>query len=252
MPARARHHKDEESYFVSMTDMMVGLLFIFIIMLMYFALQFQATKQALDSVDVSRTTILEEIKQSLAEQGVQIQIFPESGLLRLPDNILFDQGNPEPKEEGKANLQKLAHALEAIIPCYAINPAGPAPATCKKRSPHRIELLYVEGHTDKDKVVNTTPRKLDNWDLSTERARNIRNILEDKAPVLGLLRSAPINEPESAPILAHVGQEATRPVAHGDDELSKSQNRRIDLRIIMAKPKPEEVEQIQSGLAVAP
>ena len=32
---------DEENYFVSMTDMMVGLVFIFIIMLMYFALQFQ-------------------------------------------------------------------------------------------------------------------------------------------------------------------------------------------------------------------
>lgn len=251
MPARAKHHKEDESYFVSMTDMMVGLLFIFIIMLMYFALQFQATTKALVSADDTRTAILQEIKQSLAEQGVQIQIFPESGVLRLPDEILFEKGATEPKPKGREALQKLAHALEAIIPCYAINPASAVPPTCPS-SPHRIELLYVEGHTDNDPVVNTTARKLDNWDLSTERARNTRKILEDNAPVLGLLRSAPILEPNSAPILAHVGQEATRPVARGDDETSKSQNRRIDLRIIMVKPRPEEVEQIERDLASSP
>jgi flagellar motor protein MotB len=251
MSARARYHKEEESYFVSMTDMMVGLLFIFIIMLMYFALQFQATTKALVSADDTRTAILEEIKQSLAEQGVQIQIFPESGVLRLPDEILFEKGAMEPKPQGREALQKLALALQAIIPCYAINPAGPPPVTCKS-SPHRIELLYIEGHTDNDRVVNTTARKLDNWDLSTERARNTRKILEENAPVLRDLISAPLGEPDSAPILAHVGQADTRPVAKGDDEESKSQNRRIDLRIIMVKPKPEEVEQIERDLAVAP
>jgi chemotaxis protein MotB len=39
---RGRGHEElEEGYFVSMTDMMVGLLFLFIIMLMLFALKYQ-------------------------------------------------------------------------------------------------------------------------------------------------------------------------------------------------------------------
>ena len=37
---------EEENYFVSMTDLMVGLVFVFIILLMYFALQFQETERA--------------------------------------------------------------------------------------------------------------------------------------------------------------------------------------------------------------
>jgi chemotaxis protein MotB len=43
MSPRALRHtvEEEESYFVSMTDLMVGLLFIFIIMLMVFALQYR-------------------------------------------------------------------------------------------------------------------------------------------------------------------------------------------------------------------
>ena len=38
---RSRGHEEEESYFISMADMMVGLLFVFLILLLYFALQFQ-------------------------------------------------------------------------------------------------------------------------------------------------------------------------------------------------------------------
>lgn len=40
-PASA-HAEEEENYFVSMTDMMIGVLFIFIIMLMVFALDYRS------------------------------------------------------------------------------------------------------------------------------------------------------------------------------------------------------------------
>ena len=39
----AHGRSTKENYFVSMTDMMVGLVFIFIIMLMYFALRFRTS-----------------------------------------------------------------------------------------------------------------------------------------------------------------------------------------------------------------
>ncbi len=37
----------EESYFISMTDIMVGMLFVFIILLMYFAYRIQNTKEVM-------------------------------------------------------------------------------------------------------------------------------------------------------------------------------------------------------------
>ena len=45
---------EEESYFVSMTDMMVGLLFIFILILMYFALQYQKSTEKLENAEDAR------------------------------------------------------------------------------------------------------------------------------------------------------------------------------------------------------
>ena len=60
---------EEESYFVSMTDMMVGLLFIFILMLMYFALQYQKTTEQLTNANQTRGEILVKIEKSLKDQG---------------------------------------------------------------------------------------------------------------------------------------------------------------------------------------
>jgi hypothetical protein len=74
---------EEESYFVSMTDMMVGLLFIFILMLMYFALQYQKTTEQLTNANKTRGEILVKIGESLKSQGFEVEINPESGILRL-------------------------------------------------------------------------------------------------------------------------------------------------------------------------
>jgi hypothetical protein len=51
----ASESEEGENYFVSMTDMMVGVLFIFIIMLMIFALDFRTKTDVQDNaIDVAR------------------------------------------------------------------------------------------------------------------------------------------------------------------------------------------------------
>lgn len=236
--------REEESYFVSMTDMMVGLLFVFIIMLMYFALQYKDSAQELLTADATRAGILEELKRSLKREGVEVEIDTETGVLRLPDDVLFNRGEAYPKPEGIIALEKLAKALEQIIPCYAVDPNGARPEKCPE-TPHKIELLYVEGHTDSTPIYRPPIR--DNWDLSTERAKNTRQFLSRIAPVLERLRSAEQKDPASAPILSHVGQADSRPIPTAT---SPDQNRRIDLRIIMAKPKPQIVDDIETGIGV--
>lgn len=245
MAAPHSRAREEESYFVSMTDMMVGLLFVFIIMLMYFALQYKDSTQELLTADATRTSILEELKESLKRDGVEVEIDTETGVLRLPDDVLFNRGETSPKPEGVAALEKLAQALALIIPCYAVDPIEDRPAACPPPS-HRIELLYVEGHTDDTPIYRPPIR--DNWDLSTERAKITRQRLVAVAPILDRLRSAPPVDPASAPILSHVGQADSRPIS---DAATPDRNRRIDLRIIMAKPKPVVIEEIEDDLGGA-
>ena len=261
--ARAR---EEESYFISMTDMMIGLLFIFIIMLMYFALQYKDSDQQLRTADVTRTEILQKLEKALKDQGVEVQIDTETGVLRLPDDVLFNRGEAKPKAEGIDDLEKLAGALANIIPCYAFHPSEPRPGHCNEKShteDHKIELLYIEGHTDSTPIdrapfPQATPiyggRLPNNWDLSTERARITRQMLVEAAPLLDSLRSAHVRERSSAPILTHVGHADSRKICdesgtQGETKLAcDAKNRRIDLRIIMAKPKPAPIGEIETSI----
>src|SRR5712664_3473229 len=60
-------HGEGENYFVSMTDMMVGMLFIFIIMLMSFALLFRQQTDATKATQTSKIEHANDIEGRLTE-----------------------------------------------------------------------------------------------------------------------------------------------------------------------------------------
>src|SRR3974390_121276 len=89
------HFEEEESYFISMTDVVIGLLFVFIIMLMFFAMRFQeATKDKqeatrkqnevtqaqneliddLTDAEKARTSILREIGAILQKNRIEVLV----------------------------------------------------------------------------------------------------------------------------------------------------------------------------------
>jgi chemotaxis protein MotB len=235
-------HVEEENYFISMTDMMVGLVFIFLILIMYYALQYRQTTDELTSADRTRSVILVQLQDYLKDHGVKVEIDTRTGVLRLPDNILFDSGNPHPKPEGVAALGQLANGLMQVLPCYA--DGVPRPAGCPA-STHRVEATFIEGHTDSD-PLNGSGGLTDNWDLSVERATNTYRQLIAERPELGnfCLKTGST----CSAILSVSGYGDTRPVAAGDDDASKQRNRRIDIRILMETPKPAETAAIESQL----
>jgi flagellar motor protein MotB len=226
---------DEENYFVSMTDMMVGLVFIFIIMLMYFALQFQNVTDQMTGANVERAKILKDLQQTLKEKGVKVEIDTQNGILRLPDSILFDSGKAELKPEGMEPVRHLADALADVLPCYTDRRSGDEvrPSTCRKTE-HRIESVYIEGHTDKV-PYNGAGMMRDNLDLSAHRATNT---------VRELINARPdINERGTragtgcAAVLSVSGYGDERPVTDGATEADRQKkSRRIDLRLLMVAP----------------
>lgn len=229
---------EEENYFVSMTDLMVGLVFVFIILLMYFALQFQDVTEELTGANKTRTEILEQLQRKLKEQGVPVIIDSENGVLRLPDSVLFDSGQRELKPQGRTNVDHLAAALIDILPCYSDGIAKPA--SCPQ-SKHKLESVYIEGHTDSDRYAGSGGLK-DNWDLSVVRATNTYRTLIEYQPGLSSL-CAP-KQGRCDPILSVSGYGPQRPVpdGQGTEEERKQQNRRIDLRLIMMTPDSGEAE----------
>ncbi len=224
---RRKPPEEGESYFMSMTDMMVGLLLIFIILVAYFALNLQSKTEDLTGANRTRAEILNDLQQSLKDKGLQVEIDTKTGVLRLPDDVLFDKGRFELSERGKAAVNKVASAMVEVLPCFT------ASDICKgERSAHLIDAVFVEGHTDSDAMFGG----MNNYGLSVRRAESTFTMLQRAHPALQGFLNKPAGEPGSAPILGLSGYGPDRPIADGDDEAAKKRNRRIDLRFLMTTP----------------
>jgi flagellar motor protein MotB len=238
----------DESYFASFTDLLVGILFIFIIMLMLFASNMRNTEQTARDVTEqvtamieSRNIVLQEIKKSLKELGIEVEVDEEQGILRLPDKILFDRGRYELSADGNEALIKLAGVLRTYLPCLARVKNDTLKEACAKlslKSQEALETVLIEGHTDRTGAETG----FDNWTLSANRAINVFRGLTAAQPVL----DDDILNMQNVPVLAVSGYEARRPIVKKNDA---AQNRRIDLRFIMRSPTPEDVERIKRAVA---
>ncbi|WP_137113364.1 OmpA family protein [Mesorhizobium sp. GR13] len=260
------HAEEDENYFVSMTDMMVGILFIFIIMLMVFALNFQkqtdqtealtdqqkeqiekaqelaqqiAHLQAqidseiskINQADQARAVLLERIRERLEAVGLKVTIDSDTGVLRLTeDAIRFAQNSATLDDTAARNVDSLSKVLADILPAYAICAAG---AACPAAAGYVVETVFIEGHTD------TTGSDDRNWQLSTERAVNTYRRMVDRFPALRGLKNSGSQE-----ILSVSGYAYTRPATNRDDSEGLKINRRIDLRFVMEADREKRLTEV--------
>jgi chemotaxis protein MotB len=260
--AEIDHHAEEdENYFISMTDMMVGILFVFIILLMVFAMNFreqtdtsqdqiERLKQVADTasqvqlevrqlqeqveaeiasaaaaVELTRE-LLERLRNRLTEQGLEVEVDFRSGVLRLgEDAINFDTNRSDFNEVAAANVDKLAAVLASVLPEYS--PEGGEKLAY-------IETVFIEGHTDNQ------GRPERNWELSTERAVNTFWRLVQQQPFLRELK----NRAET-PVLSAAGYADSRPVP-GVDPSFHDRHRRIDLRFILDTDTSERLNEVKT------
>lgn len=87
--AEYEEHEGEESYFISMTDIMVGMLFVFIILLMYFVFRIQNTSEPMVPVSELRAVIADrdELASLLTWSTTRISVL-EKEIERLNQNPL--------------------------------------------------------------------------------------------------------------------------------------------------------------------
>ncbi len=231
---RSRGEEEEESYFISMADMMVGLLFVFIILLLYFALQFQQKSKAISDAGQTRKEILQKLQRSLADDGLRVAIDTRTGVLRLPAEILFAKGDYQLSPQGRVAIATVARSMAKVLPCYSYA-AGSKTLGCANEV-HSLDAIFIEGHTDADQLHGSGVIT-DNLDLSALRATNTFRALSLAVPQLDTLHNLPASDPASSPILSVSGYGANRPIpGSGADEASKAANRRIDLRFLMETP----------------
>jgi chemotaxis protein MotB len=225
----------DDGYYVSITDMLIGLIFLFIIMLMYFASQLRETTAQITTAEQTRADIVEQVAAYMHERGVDVVADSEVGVLRLPTEGLFRPGSDQPLAEGDRILGVLADALADRLPCYSFA-ATPAPEGCDPAQ-HHLDAVLIEGHTD-----SQPPRgagRIDNWTLSTDRAASVYRRIAAAQPGVDALYNAPPDRDEARRLFGIAGYADQRPVAAGEDEASRARNRRVEVRFAMALPDPD-------------
>ena len=226
----------EENYFISMTDMMVGMVFLFIITLMFFAMKFNDVSvqetgvlETLLDANSTRADLLQRLKVAMVEKGFMVELDLDNGILHLPENIMFDKGGYYLNNQGRRAVVTLGKALADILPCYSGFEPQPRPNLCPASS-HKVEAVFVEGHTDSDGEDSS------NWDLSIRRSLNTYQFMIEARPEL-----AQVLNHNGQPFFSVSGYGKQRPLRPNDSDENKRKNRRVDIRLVMAAPKAGDV-----------
>lgn len=269
--------EEEESVFVTMTDMTISFLLIIMILLAFFATQLNSE----DTVPISthervvkeRDELLEELtrlraqlerlqianpleaylsealdqrEQILARLRERLQIeFPELEVeiskerdaLRFQGEGLFNSGSSQLEPQQREVVDTMGRLLDEILPCFTLGERAVRGGVCDSGDA-LIEAVQIEGHTDSD------GSDLNNLRLSTDRANaTLLVMLDEERSILAQQNL------RGQPVMSVSGYGEMRPIATNQTIAGKAANRRIDLRIIMYSPSSvEEVEDLRRRL----
>ena len=259
-----RAEEEGESAFASMTDLTVSFLFIILILLVFFAIQFNpeetkvqegSDKLAIYLEDVSavRTDLLKRMAEHIRGQipYVRVTVSPADGLIRFRGDDLFGSGEWRILSGSTADLvsQAVSEFLADALRCYTVTVRGRPPVSvdCSGMTEPIIETIQIEGHTDDIPIgVSLQEREqiLDNLDLSARRGAETLRATHRHRPSLEDFRNR-----DGQPVLSFAGYGAMRPIDQGNTAEARAANRRVDIRIILQTPQNlREVEEIRERL----
>lgn len=252
---RASSPSQSPDFLASVSDLMSGLIFIFIITIAVFALRLAKATTELTNAETVRGELVRKIAMELQDQDIEVRVDPEQEVLHLTDRaIRFPRGEPVPEELHKRNVGVIAKVLVQVLSDYVVafdprqdeSSGDERPLYCEgsqavlgqpsdkgRDSGAKVNTVLVEGHTD---TVPIGPgfRYQDNLELSAARSAEVFRMMVKCEPELTRL----VNRIGS-PVLSVSGYGATRPI---EDDGEADANRRIDLRFLMEPPQAKESE----------
>lgn len=274
--------EEDEGYLASVSDLMVGMLFVFILMLMAFALNYRTAENRADADHeqlLDATAELKSARASLAAvqdvvdarrdalEDILADVMQRDqarvAVLAAMQEELRDRSVPVTVNAGDGVL-RLSEGLLFDSGAATLRPEGEHALAqlaevllkvlpCVTRAPGALTQSCRDGPGPILETVlvegHTDAKPIrggafaDNWELATARSIGVFKALIAYAPGLESLR----NERGEA-LLGVSGYEARRPVARSTDEDGQRLNRRIDLRFVLAGPSGVEIDRVRHWL----
>lgn len=240
----------EQGYMASTADLMVGLLFVFIIMVAFLAHKKNTEKETMEaqaqalkhkneallsaaqlasaSFRDPRGAVTQTIGAQIQQTLANVRVDPSNGVISLPEDVLFDLGSSTLKPTSFHKLREVAADLSAVLSCFVANQR--AEPDCDNNNPygHEIETIFIEGHTDSIPML----REGGNTKLSLDRAISVSNALVEGTEL------ATYRNDQDMPVFSYSAYADSRPLKGIDS--TDGRNRRVDLRIILTyRPQDE-------------
>ena len=248
---------EENPYWISFSDIMAGLLVIFILAAIALILELTQKSEQWDEAikeiakaEQVRKDLLREIEQELNAMNIPVKISDNDTVLRIPEDVLtFEQGRFDIPADSRS--QQVAIEIGNVI--YA--------SITKDERWKYLDTIFVEGHTDLKPYKNQSMKG--NWGLSTFRAISVWNYWNETMPLGGRLDE--LNNHVGNKLFSVSGFAETRPVpcssietGLGDSTICPGQtptdeellrkNRRIDIRFTVRRPALEDFQAIKQAL----
>ncbi|MEZ4600740.1 MAG: OmpA family protein [Syntrophotaleaceae bacterium] len=227
---------EENPYWISFSDIMSGLLVIFVLASLALILELTQTRVVVNDAireiakaETVRRDILREVASELQGKNIPVEISDNDTVLRIPDHLLTFETN-EYRIPPQAGLERTVLEIGAVL-FRAID---------REKRWQYLDTIFIEGHTDR----RASPRHMGNWGLSTFRAISVWNFWNEKLPKESRLEDL-VNH-SGTPLFSVSGYGKTRPVqVEQETEADFQKNRRIDIRFTVRRPAMKDFQNIK-------
>ena len=210
---RSRAEETEENIFwVTMSDLLLGLAIIFIVLFVLAMTGFSQSKAEEQQV---KAEVAEDLAKDLKSKNIEAEIDTLTGNVKLSDLQLFELGSYELSNEGR-------RFLNDFIPIY-VNAIFDNPKISEK-----LENIVIEGHTDSQTFAGINSKDeqfVRNLELSTQRANEVAKYMF----------YTPYNKKYSDNLhkmLIVEGKSSSEPILiNGKEDYAKS--RRVELKLVV-------------------
>ncbi|MBR2526726.1 OmpA family protein [bacterium] len=218
-----RSEGEENVFWTTMSDLLLGLAIIFIVL---FVLAMTGFSQMKAEEQNLKNEVAKELQENLKKQNINAQIDELTGDVKLSDLQLFELGSYELSNAGRQFLDK-------FVPIY-INAVFDNPKIAD-----RLEGIVIQGHTDSQSFAGVSSKDeqfIRNMELSTQRANEVAKYIF----------FTPYNKNYSSKLyklLMVEGKSYSQPVlVNGKEDYAKS--RRVELKLVVKSTNIDEFLQI--------
>ena len=201
-------------FWITMTDLMTGLVLVFIVMFFYSFLvgHIQQFEQNLAQENATKS-----LQESLKNKAIEANIDPISGVVKISDLELFNINSYELSSKGKEYLNKFSPAyFDSLFLNKYLN--------------ENIDKIIIQGHTDSQTFAgkySEDEQYMKNMELSLKRAYAVANYMTNTP-------YNKINGNRLRKMIIVEGASFSSPIIeNGKENFDKS--RRVELKLVMKK-----------------